>query len=106
MIKGSLQQDLMRAIIIGSAGEFGSNGFQPDPGTQAQQAVMDGLLKALGTKPYPVPQPDENGPAALPAQVATAAARFAALPATTRHAWLAANLAALKAGTITLAQLP
>jgi hypothetical protein len=96
----------MRAIIIGSAGEFGSNGFQPDPGTQAQQAVMDGLLKALGTKPCPVPQPDGNGPAALPAQVATAAARFAALPATTRHAWLAANLAALKAGTITLAQLP
>jgi hypothetical protein len=111
MIKDSLRQDLVHAIIIGSPGKFvtmqdGTQAFQPDSGTQAQQAVMDGLLKALGTKPYPVPQPDGNGPAALPAQVATAAARFAALPATTRHAWLAASLAALKAGTITLAQLP
>jgi hypothetical protein len=111
MIKDSLQQDLVHAIIIGSPGKFvttrdGTQAFQPDSGTQTQQAVMDGLLKALGMKPYPVPQPGGNGPAALPAQVATAAARFAALPATTRHAWLAANLAALKAGTITLAQLP
>ena len=32
--------------------------------------------------------------------------RFAALPAATRHAWLAAHLAALRAGQITLAQLP
>ena len=35
-----------------------------------------------------------------------AAAKFAALPAATRHAWLVANLAALKAGPITVAQLP
>jgi hypothetical protein len=39
-------------------------------------------------------------------QVTAAAARFAALPAATRHAWLAANLAALKAGHITLARIP
>jgi hypothetical protein len=67
---------------------------------------MDGLLEALGAKPYKVPQPYGNGPAATPAQVTSAAAKFAALPAATRHAWLAANLAALKAGTITLAQVP
>ncbi len=32
--------------------------------------------------------------------------RFAALPAATRHAWLAANLTALRAGRVTLEQLP
>ncbi|MGD0700409.1 MAG: hypothetical protein ABSA02_11050 [Trebonia sp.] len=101
MIKEGLQQDLIRAIIIGPAGKFvtapdGAQDFQPDTGTLAQRAVMDGLLKVLGVPPYPKTL----------AQVATAAARFAALPAATRRAWLAANLAALRAGKITLAQLP
>jgi hypothetical protein len=32
--------------------------------------------------------------------------RFAALPAVARHAWLAAHLAALRSGRITLTQLP
>jgi hypothetical protein len=40
------------------------------------------------------------------AGVSVAAQRFAALPASARHAWLAAHLAALRAGTITLAQIP
>ncbi len=35
-----------------------------------------------------------------------AAQRFAALPAAVRHAWLARHLAALRAGRISLAQLP
>ena len=35
-----------------------------------------------------------------------AAQRFAALPAPVRHAWLARHLAALRAGQLTLAQLP
>src|SRR5258708_23974378 len=39
-------------------------------------------------------------------QVTAAAARFAALPGATRHAWLGANLAALKAGRIALARIP
>ena len=39
-------------------------------------------------------------------QIAAAVRRFAALPAAARHAWLAAHLAALRAGHITLAQLP
>ena len=46
------------------------------------------------------------GNAGYPPQVATAATRFAALPAATRHAWLASHLAALRAGRLTLAQLP
>ena len=45
-------------------------------------------------------------PRTLQAQVNAAAQRFAALPAATRHAWLAAHLAALRAGHLTLAQLP
>ena len=35
-----------------------------------------------------------------------AARRFAALPASARHAWLVRHLAALRAGQVTLAQLP
>jgi hypothetical protein len=42
----------------------------------------------------------------LPAPVQSAARRLAALPASARHAWLVQHLAALRAGRITLAQLP
>lgn len=113
-IKQSLQQDLVHAFITGTQGKMITmpNGAQvPDPGTQAQQAVIDGILTALGTPPYPAPQVNGNGAADLltlarEAQVRAAAARFAALSSATRHAWLAAHLAALKAGAITLAQVP
>ena len=37
---------------------------------------------------------------------AAAAERFAALPASVRHAWLVRHLAALRAGQVTLAELP
>jgi hypothetical protein len=74
-------------------------------GTPAQQAVADGLLKAIGSQPYPVYGPDGN--IVAPSELVTAAAaKFAALPAATRHAWLAANLTALKGGRITLARIP
>jgi hypothetical protein len=110
-VQDSLQQDLVHAIVVGSIGKpitgpDGTQAFQPDPGTPAQQAVMDGLLKALGTPPYPIPSGNGNGPVPPSRQVVAAAAKFAALPATTRHAWLVQNLTALKAGTITLAQVP
>jgi len=39
-------------------------------------------------------------------KVALAAQRFSALPAATRHAWLLTHLADLRAGRITLEQLP
>ncbi len=118
-LRDGFQQDIVHAVIVGSIGKVvtstlpgGDNttGFQPNNGSTAQQAVEDGLLRALGSQPYPVGgQP--NGPGALQFQqqqseVAKAAAKFAALPAVTRHAWLVTNLAALKAGTITVAQLP
>jgi hypothetical protein len=119
MLKDGFQQDLVHAVIVGSAGTVVTNtqangdkttGFQQNNGTTAQQAVEDGLLQALGSQPYPVGGP-QNGSAGQQFrrqqnEVTPAAAKFAALPAATRHAWLVANLAALKAGTITVAQLP
>jgi hypothetical protein len=53
-------------------------------------------------------EPDASqSPGVAPGTPAYAAAeRFAALPAAVRHGWLRQHLAALRAGTITLAQLP
>jgi len=109
LLKDSFQQDIVHAVIVGSPGQIVTStlpdgtkttGFQPDNGTPAQQAVEGGLLEALGVRPYQYPNP------VPPSEVTAAAAKFAALPAATRHAWLVANLAALRAGTITVAQVP
>jgi hypothetical protein len=75
----------------------------------AQQAVMAALLRGVA-----VPQSGSSAPRTrqrstapqLPAPVRSAAQRFAALPAAIRHAWLTQHLAALRAGRISLAQLP
>ncbi|MEU8264338.1 hypothetical protein AB0C02_27420 [Micromonospora sp. NPDC048999] len=64
-------------------------GRSADP---AQQAVMAAILNTVDAETDP--------------QVAAAAARFAALPAAARRAWLVEHLAALRAGNITLARLP
>ncbi|HSS91769.1 MAG TPA: hypothetical protein VLL69_20840 [Streptosporangiaceae bacterium] len=81
-------------------------------GTPAQQAVQAALLQGVGV-PFkaqanfmdagngPGPPP---GPATGPAYAA--ARRLAALSPAARHAWLAAHLAALRSGQLTLAQLP
>ena len=119
LLAGSLQQDIVHAVIVGSIGQIVTSpqpgggtttGLQPNSGSTAQQAVEDGLLQAIGSRPTPIGGP-RNGPAAQQfqqqqAEVTKAGAKFAALPAATRHAWLVAHLAALRAGTITLAQLP
>jgi hypothetical protein len=90
------------------------------PGTTAQQAVQAALARAVGLPfaaqpgiladagllrlgPVGAPQP-AVGPARGP--VYAAARRLAALPAPARRAWLARHLAALRAGRLTLAQLP
>ena len=93
-------------------------------GTAAQQAVQAALLQHAGIPLAaqfrqvltifglprwaqedlqglaPVSGPAPGGP------VYAAARRFAALPAAARHAWLAAHLAALRSGQLTLEQLP
>jgi hypothetical protein len=70
----------------------------------AQQAVVSALMTAAGS-PASAQALFLNGPPPTP-QVTAAANRFAALPSAARHAWLAAHLAALRAGRITLAQIP
>ena len=76
--------------------------------SQAQQAVMTGLMKAAAVAQPAPPAPGVPQPAGAPlsAPVYSAAQRFAALPPAVRHAWLMRHLAALRGGRITLAQLP
>jgi hypothetical protein len=70
--------------------------------------VEDALLTAAGTDlSATIGKMLQNGqPVAGPPAVVSAAQRFAALSASARYAWLAAHLAALRAGTITLTQIP
>jgi hypothetical protein len=90
-------------------------------GSVAQQAVAAGLVKAAGVSlatpggpPGPGRQdPEGQGKVQLAGMMPTpgspayaAAQRFAALPAAARHAWLAAHLPALRAGHVSLAQVP
>jgi hypothetical protein len=93
------------------------------PGTPAQQAVQAALLQGAGlpfaaqptvlgiaglAPPPPGGPPGGIGHEVGPASktVYAAARRLAALPAAARHTWLVAHLAALRAGHLTLAQLP
>lgn len=77
-------------------------------GDPAQQAVAAGIALSadvpLSADADPtgttVPGPAPGSP------VYSAAQRFAALPAATRHAWLTTHLPALRDGHLTLAQLP
>ena len=65
------------------------------PGTPVRQSVPSRGRRVAGA-----------GQGLIPAPVFAAALRFTALPASARHAWLVRNLAALRAGRITLARLP
>lgn len=104
--RDGFRQDIVHAVIVGPIGRLTSDGaYLPDAGTGAQQAVVDGLLQAVGSPPYPACDPYAQRCARQP-QVTAAAARFAALPAGARHAWLAARLAELQAGRISVVQVP
>jgi hypothetical protein len=81
----------------------------------AQNVVAAALLLAAGQGGLITGQPlagrdgpdDSQPPVVVPGTPEYAAAeRFAALPASARHAWLLRHLSALRAGQITLAQLP
>jgi hypothetical protein len=83
------------------------------PGSPARQAVQAALLQGAGI-PFAA-QPTlmataKNGPGPAPGSatgpVYTAARRLTALPAAARHAWLAAHLTALRAGRLSLKDLP
>jgi hypothetical protein len=89
---GSLRISVVLVLVTGSPGPGGLSG------TQAQQAVEAVLLRAVGVRDRRTHSADRA--------VSAAARRFAALPAAARHAWLMANLAALRAGHVTVSQLP
>jgi hypothetical protein len=74
-------------------------------GSPAQQAVQAALLTRASAPPAAQIGLTIFSQAPSP-QVRAAAERFAALPAAVRHAWLAAHLAALRSGLLSLAQLP
>jgi hypothetical protein len=104
--RDGFRQDIVHAVIVGPIGRLTAGGnLQWNAGTPAQLAVVDGLLKAIGSQPYSACNPFALQCRSQP-QVTAAAARFAALPAGPRHAWLAANLPALKVGRIPLARIP
>jgi hypothetical protein len=103
--RAGFQQGLLDAFLEGASQQAG-----PAPLDAAQQTVEDVLLTAVGSPPLGASSGNTavNGKLseATLADISAAAQRFAALPASARHAWLAAHLAALRAGTITLAELP
>jgi hypothetical protein len=107
--RAGFQQNFLIAFVAGQpqAGP-GADAFVAQP-TAAQQAVITALMTAVGSAAPQFGEDMSNGGptvGATPAQIAAAAARFASLTAAARHAWLATHLAALRAGTIPLSQLP
>jgi hypothetical protein len=93
------QQQFLIAFVAQPA-----DGSNPSP---AQQAVVTALMTAVGSHAHSFPQAG-GGKVAGSAwtQIAAAAQRFGSLSSAARHAWLATHLAALRAGTLTLAQIP
>jgi hypothetical protein len=108
--RAGFQQAFLTALVTGPP----HAGPGPDAAvlspTAAQQAVITALMTAVGsTAPgFGEDMTNTGQPAAgaTPAQIAAAAQRFASLSSAARHTWLAANLPALRAGTVTLARLP
>jgi hypothetical protein len=82
---------------------------QPNSSTlsAAQDAVVTALMTVVGS-PAHVFQGEGGGKVGggSLAQIDAAAQRFASVSPAGRHAWLAAHLAALRAGTVTLDQMP
>jgi hypothetical protein len=79
--------------------------------TPAQRAVAAALRMSAGLpeavlRSAPSRQRPSGAIVPLPVPVQAAARRFAARPAPARHTWLVRHLAALRAGHVTLAQLP
>jgi hypothetical protein len=102
-----LQQNAGLNIATNAIGDMGR--ADPNP-SQAQLAVIAAVAGpwAFGADLPENQQGRGQSLAIVPpgSPAAVAAQRFAALPAAERHAWLVRDLAALRAGHITLAQLP
>jgi hypothetical protein len=100
------------SLLVGLPGQLGAaTGVNviPDvgPNQSAQLAVVDGLVRALGlARSGALSAGIQRGMAPGSPQELAAAQRFAALPAAARHAWLMTHLAALRAGRISLSEIP
>jgi hypothetical protein len=104
--RAGFQQGLLDPFLTEPPHSAAAARTGPTPLGAAQQAVEDGLMIAAGSQPpLRIGQHGHSGGPSQ-AQITAAASRFASLPASARHAWLAAHLAALRAGTITAAQIP
>jgi hypothetical protein len=103
-LAAAIRSDTGPAILASLTGD--GPGASP-----AQRAVTTALMTAAGLRPHVSPRDRppayEAPPVAAPGSPAGAAARrLAALPAPARRAWLMRHLVALRAGRLTLAQLP
>jgi hypothetical protein len=109
--KGQLETSALR-IVAGLVDSQSLAADTPAIADPAQQAVISALTRLTGPRlAFRNGSPEQLGPFGrlLPAPgspAAAAATRFAALPAAIQHAWLVQHLAALRAGHISLAQLP
>jgi hypothetical protein len=103
-------QDAVASALMRAAGLGGLIVVQA-PAGQCPPATAPPVSPARGSGPAhrsgPGPDcPGQSVGAARGTPAAAAAERFAALPAPVRHAWLVRYLPALRAGQVTLAQLP
>jgi hypothetical protein len=110
--QAGFQEGLLDAFLEAPTPPGPSSAMNNGPAqlTAAQQAVEDVLLAGVGSPPLGASagHTASNGKLseATLAEIDAAAQRFGALPASARHAWLVTHLAALRAGKVTLAQLP
>jgi hypothetical protein len=106
--RAGFQQGFLIAFVAGPLHAGPGPDASVFPPTAAQQAVITALAAKVGSQ-VQFGEDETNGQptvGATPAQIDAVAQRFASLSPAARHAWLAAHLPALRAGTITLAQLP
>jgi hypothetical protein len=98
-----LQQDFLTWFVSGPPPQTA-----PWVPTGAQQALVTALMAETRAGTPLFAQPDANGQPVgpTPAQVGAAATRFESLSKAAQHAWLAAHVAQIRAGGVTLAQIP
>lgn len=103
-LTGAMRTTIVPDIVTAVTG----GGGRSAPSNQAQQAVAGALLTEVGLQmPGPMIQVGRDMvPQPLPVAVRAAGHRFGALPWHEQRAWLMKHLPALRAGQVTLAELP